>query len=72
MDGVEGIILWIVAMLFAPFIVLFYVARYTYLRVFDANGPASRRQPFEVEVYAMGLCVVWAGIIGAILYAIYA
>ena len=71
MDGLEGIILWIVAMIFAPVIALFYVLRYTYLRVFDPGGPASRRQPYDVEIYAMGLCVVWLGIIGAIVYAIY-
>jgi len=71
MDGLEGIFLWIIAMLFAPFIALFYLLRYTYLRVFDADGPATQRRPFEIEIYAMGLCLVWLGIIGAIVYAIY-
>ena len=71
MDGLEGIFLWVIAMLFAPLIAFFYLLRYTYLPVFDANGPASRRRPYEVEVYALGLCLVWLGIIGAIVYAIY-
>ena len=69
MESVEGVIAWVVGLLLAPFVALFYFARVGITRVLDPNGPKGRLHPSFVETLGLGGCVVWIAVIAAIFLA---
>lgn len=68
MDSEGGIILFVLGMILAPFIALFYLGRIVVLRVFFPSAPRDRYAPGEIEIYGLGFCIVWAGIAAGIFY----
>ena len=66
MESVEGLIAWIIGLLLAPLVALFYFARVGVTRLVDPNGPKGRLQPSFVETLGIGGCIVWVAVIAAI------
>ncbi len=69
MDTFEGPILWLIAMLLAPFVALIYFGRVIVTQLASPKGSAKRVMPGQIETLALGCCIVWIGIIAAIWFA---
>lgn len=66
MESVEGLIAWIIGLMLAPLVALFYLARVCVTRVVDPNGPKGRLSPSFIETLGIGGSFVWVAVIAAI------
>jgi hypothetical protein len=66
MESFEGLIAWIIGLLLAPFVAIFYLARVVFTRLADPNGPKGRLAPSFIETLGIGGCIVWVAFIAAI------